>query len=151
MQLAAAVAQLSGGGPGILDTARNLIGVDVLSFTPAEGDQEHGRVRAGKYLTDELYVGVEQGAEANSTTPRSSWRSTTTSPLRPMLVPISPAGPVFVFSGILSRRRRNRFTLPDGLRTRYKRTKEGDRKHEPMAAKWFYSAIGGAALSSSRW
>jgi translocation and assembly module TamB len=65
-QLAAAVAQLSfsGGGPGLLDQLRDFVGVDVLQVG---GDTESGpTVEAGKYVTDEVFVGVEQGASATS-------------------------------------------------------------------------------------
>lgn len=65
-QLAAAVAQLSlgGTGPGILDRIRNAAGVDVLQIG---GDAETGpTVEAGKYVTEEVFVGVEQGATAES-------------------------------------------------------------------------------------
>ncbi len=68
VQLAQAAATLSGygGGGGLLDLARSTLGVDVLAFAPgAEG--ELGRLEAGKYLTDRVYLGVEQGAVANST------------------------------------------------------------------------------------
>jgi translocation and assembly module TamB len=65
-QLAAAVAQLSlgGGGPGVIDRLRSFVGVDVLQVG---GSAETGpTVEAGKYVTDEVFVGVEQGASATS-------------------------------------------------------------------------------------
>ena len=65
-QLAAAVAQLSlsGGGPGVLDRLRDFVGVDVLQIG---GDADSGpTVEAGKYVTEDVFVGVEQGAGADS-------------------------------------------------------------------------------------
>jgi translocation and assembly module TamB len=65
-QLAAAVAQLSfsGGGPGVIDRLRNFVGVDVLQVG---GDADSGpTVEAGKYVTEDVFVGVEQGAGADS-------------------------------------------------------------------------------------
>ncbi|MDZ7712577.1 MAG: translocation/assembly module TamB domain-containing protein [Rhodovibrio sp.] len=65
-QLAAAVAQLSfsGGGPGVIDRLRNVVGVDVLQLG---GDADTGpTVEAGKYVTEDVFVGVEQGAGVDS-------------------------------------------------------------------------------------
>ncbi len=65
-QLALALRDLtgSGGGTDILGFARRAMGVDVLRVdTTAEGD---AAVEAGKYLTDEVYVGVKQGATSQS-------------------------------------------------------------------------------------
>jgi len=64
-QLAAAAAELSGvtgSGPGLLDQVRNAIGLDVLSLGGGGGTS----VTAGRYLTDDVFVGVEQGLEADS-------------------------------------------------------------------------------------
>mgnify|MGYP006423672325 CR=1 FL=1 len=64
-QLAAAAAELSGvtgGGPGLLDQVRNAVGLDVLSLGGGSGTS----VTAGRYLTDDVFVGVEQGLEAES-------------------------------------------------------------------------------------
>ncbi|MDH3703292.1 MAG: translocation/assembly module TamB domain-containing protein [Alphaproteobacteria bacterium] len=69
-QLALALAQLSGAGgsgAGFLDFARKTLGVDVLRIdtaTTAKGDQPS--VGAGKYLTEEVYLGVKQGATPES-------------------------------------------------------------------------------------
>lgn len=76
-QLAVAAAELSagGGGPGLLDRLRSFVGVDVLRVGSAEtaGTGEDGEtagstptVEAGKYVTDDVFVGVEQGATADS-------------------------------------------------------------------------------------
>src|SRR5690606_10478841 len=65
VQLAAAVAELTGsGGGGILDFARNAVGVDVLRVGGTDaGDPT---VQAGKYIAKDVYVGVEQGTAAGS-------------------------------------------------------------------------------------
>jgi translocation and assembly module TamB len=66
LQLTQSIAQLSGvvgGGPGILDKARRAIGADVLNI---EGGENGPQVGVGKYLLDNVYVGVRQGASAGS-------------------------------------------------------------------------------------
>lgn len=68
-QLASAVTQLSGSRSfdgGGLETLRKAIGTDVLRFEGGEGGQGPSAT-AGKYVTDQIYVGVQQG-----TTPKSS-------------------------------------------------------------------------------
>jgi len=69
IQLAQAVAELSGkggSGGGVLDFTRNLLGLDVLRV---ESDAAGGpAVGAGKYVTDDVYVGVKQGTTAGSGT-----------------------------------------------------------------------------------
>jgi translocation and assembly module TamB len=59
-QLALAVNRLRGGGPGIMDQVRNTLGIDTLDVgggdTPGSAS-----VRAGKYLSDDVYVELEQG------------------------------------------------------------------------------------------
>lgn len=64
-QLAVAVASLAGGGGGGFDPVRSLrqaTGIDALRVdVGAEGGPS---VEAGKYLTDDVYVGVRQGAGA---------------------------------------------------------------------------------------
>lgn len=94
LRLAGAVAQLAGfgsGGGGIFDVTRNVLGVDVLrlSSTPSSGsgdpsgDEGMGAgtaVEMGKYITEIIYVGVQQGMKQGSTafiiqlelTPRTS-------------------------------------------------------------------------------
>ena len=81
LRLAGAVAQLAGfgsGGGGIFDVTRNALGVDVLrlSSTPGSGsgdssdDEGMGAgtaVELGKYITDVIYVGVQQGMKQGST------------------------------------------------------------------------------------
>ena len=69
VQLAAAAAALASGEPGILDTLRDATGLDRLtvgSSTTADG-QTTGTVGAGRYVTEGVYVGIEQGTVANST------------------------------------------------------------------------------------
>ncbi|MCB1376696.1 MAG: translocation/assembly module TamB domain-containing protein, partial [Rhodobacteraceae bacterium] len=59
--LAAAVAELAGagGGPGILDRLRQSTGLDDLEVvTDSEGN---AAVQAGRYLTDNVYLGVTAG------------------------------------------------------------------------------------------
>jgi len=65
-QLAQTVASLSGkGGPGILETARRVLGVDVLRVDAGEGGRGPA-LTAGRYLAKDVYVGVSQGAGAKS-------------------------------------------------------------------------------------
>lgn len=81
LRLAAAVAQLAGfgtghGGGGVLDSARQALGVDVLRFN-SSGAAQQGQdgenmaagssVEMGKYLTEDIYVGVQQGTKQGST------------------------------------------------------------------------------------
>ncbi|MEQ9607475.1 MAG: translocation/assembly module TamB domain-containing protein, partial [Kiloniellaceae bacterium] len=66
-QLAIALRELtgSGGGVDILGFARRTLGVDVLRIETA--DTGRAAVEAGKYLTDDVYLGVKQGADPQST------------------------------------------------------------------------------------
>jgi translocation and assembly module TamB len=69
VQLAAAAAALASGEPGILDKLRDATGLDRLtvgSATTADG-QTTGTLGAGRYVTEGVYVGIEQGTVANST------------------------------------------------------------------------------------
>jgi translocation and assembly module TamB len=65
-QLALALRDLTGGGggPDVLGFARRTLGVDVLRVETAEGGS--AAVEAGRYLTDEVYLGVKQGATSQS-------------------------------------------------------------------------------------
>jgi len=83
LRLAAAVAQLAGfgtgnGGGGVFDSARQALGVDVLRLnSTASGAGQQGQggenmaagsaVEMGKYLTEDIYVGVQQGTRQGST------------------------------------------------------------------------------------
>ncbi|MDX1540506.1 MAG: translocation/assembly module TamB domain-containing protein, partial [Geminicoccaceae bacterium] len=62
--LALAVNRLRGGGGGldILGRARKALGVDTLDVGGAAGEES---VKAGKYLSDDVYVEVEQGRAQN--------------------------------------------------------------------------------------
>nr|WP_255635530.1 translocation/assembly module TamB domain-containing protein [Azospirillum sp. 412522] len=63
-QSAASLAGVGGGGGGILDKVRRGLGVDRLDFTQGENGKG-GAVQAGRYVSDRVYVGVEQGIGAN--------------------------------------------------------------------------------------
>lgn len=64
-QLAIALRDLTGqgGGADILGFARRTLGVDVLRIETTEAG---AAVEAGKYVTDEVYLGVKQGADPQS-------------------------------------------------------------------------------------
>nr|WP_246499749.1 translocation/assembly module TamB domain-containing protein [Azospirillum soli] len=63
-QSAATLAGFGGGGGGLLDRVRRGLGVDRLDFTTGENGRG-GAVEAGRYVSDRVYVGVEQGIGAN--------------------------------------------------------------------------------------
>jgi translocation and assembly module TamB len=66
-ELASGVAELSGvggGGFGLIDRARQTLGVDVLRV--GTDDEGATTVGAGSYLTERVYVGVEQGTGSQS-------------------------------------------------------------------------------------
>jgi translocation and assembly module TamB len=86
--VARAASQLAGGGGGggaldITTQLRSGLGLDVFAFG---GGQDGPSIEAGKYLAEDVYVGVEQGATAESgsvnieveLTPRVSVKSKTT-------------------------------------------------------------------------
>ena len=59
-RLAAAAAELAGGGPSIFSGLRDATGLDDLDVTTdSEGN---AAVRAGRYINDNIYLGVEAGA-----------------------------------------------------------------------------------------
>lgn len=64
LTLADAVLTLTGGGPGIMDKARQTLGVDRLEFKG--GDADEAAIGAGKYLTEGIYVEVERGLDPQS-------------------------------------------------------------------------------------
>jgi autotransporter translocation and assembly factor TamB len=66
-QLAIALRDLTGqgGGTDILGLARRTLGVDVLRVETSETGK--AAVEAGKYLSDDVYLGVKQGADSQST------------------------------------------------------------------------------------
>jgi translocation and assembly module TamB len=76
VQLASAAAALAGvgGGADFLDLGRKFLGVDVLRVNTADGPRPEddgewasSTLEMGKYVTDKIYVGVEQGLNADST------------------------------------------------------------------------------------
>jgi autotransporter translocation and assembly factor TamB len=71
LQLAQAAASLAKGdsGTGMLGSVRDALGVDSLNI--GDGGDGNPTVGAGKYITDKIYVGIEQG-----TTPESRRLST---------------------------------------------------------------------------
>ncbi|MBF0095712.1 MAG: translocation/assembly module TamB domain-containing protein [Magnetococcales bacterium] len=62
--LAVAVEKLRTGGPGLLGKARDSLGIDRLEF--GGESVEGGSVKAGKYLGENLLLGVERGAKQGS-------------------------------------------------------------------------------------
>ena len=68
VQLAAGLERLRGGGPGVLDRLRGALGIDTFDIA---GDEDTGTtVRAGKYLSDRVYVEGESGTEDQSSRAR---------------------------------------------------------------------------------
>ena len=62
--LLAAVEKLRSGGPGIMGKARESFGFDRLEL---EGDSiETGAVKAGKYINDKVFLGIERGFRPGS-------------------------------------------------------------------------------------
>jgi translocation and assembly module TamB len=66
-QLAAAAAAMASGEPGVLDKLRDTTGLDQLRLGGTEEGSAVPTVEAGKYVDENVYVGVEQGASAGST------------------------------------------------------------------------------------
>ena len=66
VQLAAAVAELGGlsSGPGLLGRLRETTGLDDLNVVT--DDEGNPAVRAGRYVSDNVYLGVEQGSGSDS-------------------------------------------------------------------------------------
>lgn len=62
IQIARAIRTLAGGGSsmGLMDRTRNLLGVDQLDLRQGESGAS-SKIGVGKYLTDDIYVDVEQG------------------------------------------------------------------------------------------
>jgi translocation and assembly module TamB len=66
-QSAAQLAGIGGGGPGVLDRVRRALGVDRLDITSGSGDAgSQPGVAAGRYLNENVYVGVEQDVGGGS-------------------------------------------------------------------------------------
>ncbi len=66
-QLASAAAALASGEPGVLDKLRTAAGLDRLTLGGSEEGGGLGTVEAGRNVTKNVYVGVEQGTSASST------------------------------------------------------------------------------------
>ena len=67
IQLAAAVAQLTGFSKvNVLDSARSALGVDVLRLG-SDDDTDSMTVEVGKYVMDNVYMGIEQSVSSNET------------------------------------------------------------------------------------
>jgi translocation and assembly module TamB len=65
LQIALALDTLRGGsgvGENLLGASRNLLGVDILTLEPGEGD-EGSAVRIGRYIGDRLYIETRQGTK----------------------------------------------------------------------------------------
>ncbi|MCB1383851.1 MAG: translocation/assembly module TamB domain-containing protein [Notoacmeibacter sp.] len=63
-KLAAAAAELAGGGPSVLDQVREATGLDDLDIVT---DQKGSTAaKAGRYVTDNVYLGVQAGSQGNS-------------------------------------------------------------------------------------
>ena len=66
VQLADAVTTLTTGGVGIFERARRSVGVDVIRVGNDDDNDDDPKVSVGKYVTDRVYVEVEQGANPDS-------------------------------------------------------------------------------------
>ncbi|MBF0369505.1 MAG: translocation/assembly module TamB domain-containing protein [Magnetococcales bacterium] len=64
IKLAAAVARLQGGGPGMMDKMQDSLGID--SFEAGGDDLATGTVKVGKYIGDRVFLEVEQGLSEGS-------------------------------------------------------------------------------------
>jgi translocation and assembly module TamB len=84
-QLASAAAALASGEPGVLDNLRSAAGLDRLTLGSSEEGGGLGTVEAGRNISRDVYVGVEQGTSSSSTvveisiTDNLKLRSTTSS------------------------------------------------------------------------
>jgi translocation and assembly module TamB len=73
LKLAEAAATLAGrGGPGIMERARALTGLDRLDISSGETSAAGAgtRLTAGEYVSESVFVGVEQGTTTQSTRTR---------------------------------------------------------------------------------
>ena len=66
VQLAQAAAALSGGGPGVLDKMRRTFGLDVLRVETTTGTETGASITAGKYVSDRVFLKVQQGTTSDS-------------------------------------------------------------------------------------
>ena len=67
IELADAAATLATGGPGITGFVRRTLGVDQLGFRPGATEDDPGSLAVGSYLSEGVYVGVQQGIRPGST------------------------------------------------------------------------------------
>jgi translocation and assembly module TamB len=69
LELAQAAASLTSGGPGLLDRVRMATGLDRLdiSSTPGASGTAETTATAGKYISDRVFLGVEQGTKSETT------------------------------------------------------------------------------------
>jgi len=68
LRLASAVATLQGGGTDVMGKFRQGLGLDTLDVGGTTADDAN--LRAGKYLSDKVYLEVQQGLQAGSGTAR---------------------------------------------------------------------------------
>lgn len=66
LQLAQAAAALAGGGPGVFDRLRGTFGLDRLDVGSGSGTQANPTLSAGKYISDGVFVGVDQSLSGES-------------------------------------------------------------------------------------
>ena len=61
VQLASWIATLASGEAGVLDRARETLGVDVLRFeSDPSGESASGSLSVGRYVTEDIYLGARQ-------------------------------------------------------------------------------------------
>lgn len=66
LQLAQAAAALAGGGPGVVDRLRGTLGLDRLDVGSGSGTQPNPTLSAGKYISDGVFVGIDQSLSGES-------------------------------------------------------------------------------------
>jgi translocation and assembly module TamB len=75
LQVAQAARTLTSGDQGFLDNVRRTLGVDVLTFGGGDGSST-GTLKAGKYVTKDVFVGVQQGTGPGSSSTVVEWKVT---------------------------------------------------------------------------
>ncbi len=77
IQLADSINTLArGGGLDLLGRTRQLLGLDQLTLTQSGKDEEKTALSAGKYLSEEVYLEVEQGISAETGKASLKWEIT---------------------------------------------------------------------------
>jgi translocation and assembly module TamB len=66
LQIAQAAATLASGGPGVIDRLRGKLGLDRLDVGSGSGTETDPTVSAGKYISEGVYVGVDQSVSGES-------------------------------------------------------------------------------------